>query len=215
MKKTLTNDLGLLGMLSLLSYTAAVIFAPLSYPDYNWLSQAVGDLSAVTAPSKALWDQLSALYLPCGIVCCTASCIAVEGKYNQTLRLGIGLFALMHWVAAAGYTMFPLTDAGAIGGFQNTMHLIVSDAAAVQSVLALGLMIRGSYVQRQCRSLGLWAGTALLLMMSGALGAHLLPDAYFGLAERLSTFAAVGFNAVLGIYLYNDYPSRDRQERTG
>ena len=37
-------------------------------------------------------------------------------------------------------------------------------------------------------------------MILGALGVNLLPSAYFGLAERLSTFAAVGFNAVLGIY---------------
>lgn len=46
MKRTLINYLGLLGMVSLLSYTAAVIFSPLAYPDYHWLSQAVSDLSA-------------------------------------------------------------------------------------------------------------------------------------------------------------------------
>ena len=45
MKRTLINYLGLLGMVSLLSYTAAVIFSPLAYPDYHWLSQAVSDLS--------------------------------------------------------------------------------------------------------------------------------------------------------------------------
>ena len=35
MKRTLMNYLGLLGMVSLLSYTAAVIFSPLAYPDYH------------------------------------------------------------------------------------------------------------------------------------------------------------------------------------
>lgn len=62
---------GLLGMISLLSYAAAVIFAPLAYSGYDSLSQAVSDLSADTAPSRVLWNQLSALYMPCGIVCCT------------------------------------------------------------------------------------------------------------------------------------------------
>ena len=41
MKKTLVQKLGLLGVVSLLSYTAAVVFSPLAYPGYDWLSQAV------------------------------------------------------------------------------------------------------------------------------------------------------------------------------
>jgi len=58
-EKILINRLGLLGLLSLLSYTAAVIFAPLAYPGYDWMAQAVSDLSAGNAPSQMLWQQLS------------------------------------------------------------------------------------------------------------------------------------------------------------
>mgnify|MGYP001534362343 CR=1 FL=1 len=56
MKKSLVRKFGLLGILSFLSYTAAVVFAPLAYPSYDWLSQAVSDLSAANAPSLALWN---------------------------------------------------------------------------------------------------------------------------------------------------------------
>ena len=42
-KRTLTQKLGLLGVVSFLSYTAAVVFAPLAYPGYNWMAQAVSD----------------------------------------------------------------------------------------------------------------------------------------------------------------------------
>ena len=59
MKRSLTQKLGLLGVVSFLSYTAAVVFAPLTYPGYNWMAQAVSDLSAANAPSLALWNQLS------------------------------------------------------------------------------------------------------------------------------------------------------------
>lgn len=38
MKRALMNYLGLLGIGSLLSYTAAMMFSPLAYPDYHWLS---------------------------------------------------------------------------------------------------------------------------------------------------------------------------------
>lgn len=35
MKRSLTQKLGLLGVVSFLSYTAAVVFAPLTYPGYR------------------------------------------------------------------------------------------------------------------------------------------------------------------------------------
>lgn len=40
MRKPLLQKLGLLGVVSLLSYTAAVVFAPLAYPGYRWTAQA-------------------------------------------------------------------------------------------------------------------------------------------------------------------------------
>ena len=56
MNEKLARKLGWLGLVSLLSYTAAVVFSPLVYPGYDWMSQAVSDLSADTAPSRALWS---------------------------------------------------------------------------------------------------------------------------------------------------------------
>ena len=67
MKKTLIQKLGLLGVVSLLSYTAAVIFAPLAYPGYDWLSQAVSDLSAANAPSLAYASQEQSEPRSCGV----------------------------------------------------------------------------------------------------------------------------------------------------
>ena len=37
MKRTLINYLGLLGLVSLISYTFAVVFSPLAYPNYHWM----------------------------------------------------------------------------------------------------------------------------------------------------------------------------------
>ena len=52
MKKSLVQKLGLLGVVSFLSYALAVIFSPLAYPGYHPLAQAVSDLSAADAPSS-------------------------------------------------------------------------------------------------------------------------------------------------------------------
>ena len=69
MQRTLAQKLGLLGLISLASYALAVLLAPLAYPGYHWMAQAVSDLSAANAPSLVLWNQLSALYNVCEVVC--------------------------------------------------------------------------------------------------------------------------------------------------
>lgn len=95
MKKTLVQKLGLLGLVSLLSYTAAVVFSPLGYPGYNWMAQAVSDLSAANSPSLALWNQLSALYNVCEVLCVTVVCIGIQNNRNRLLRVGVYIFAVM------------------------------------------------------------------------------------------------------------------------
>ena len=203
----LINWLGLLGIVSLLSYTAAVVFAPLAYPGYNWMAQAVSDLSASSVPSRIFWNQLSALYVPCGLVCCTLACIQIEGKFTKALRLGIYLFAIMNWISAVGYGMFPLSEAdGLAGGLQNSMHLVVTAAVVIFSIVSLALIIRGGLHQKACPSLGGWAMAALFLMLAGAVGVNVVAPAYFGIVERFSVFAAAGFNAVLGVYLFLGFP---------
>ena len=78
-KKSLLQKLGLLGVVSFFSHAAAVLFAPLAYPGYNWMAQAGSDLNAANAPSLALWNQLSALYNVCEVVCVTVVCIGIQG----------------------------------------------------------------------------------------------------------------------------------------
>lgn len=141
MKKSLIQKLGLLGIVSFLSYTAAVVFAPLAYPGYNPLSQAVSDLSAANAPSLALWNQLSALYGVCEVVCATVVCIGIRGLKTKPLRFGIYLFAVMEWISAVGYRMFPLSSSGYAGTLQDVMHMIVTALAVLLSIVSLTVII--------------------------------------------------------------------------
>lgn len=202
MRKNLIQKLGLLGVLSFLSYTAAVVFAPLAYPGYHWMAQAVSDLSAANAPSLALWTQLSALYNVCEVVCVTVVCIGMQGKGTKLLRTGIALFAVMEWISAVGYRMFPLSDSGYAGAFQDIMHMAVTAVVVLLSIVSLSVIIAAGAKDRGCRSYGACAGIALGMMLVGALGMKLVPAEYFGVVERFSVFAATGFNAALGIHLF-------------
>ena len=202
MKKPLIQKLGLLGILSFLSYTAAVVFAPLAYPGYNWMAQAVSDLSAANAPSLALWNQLSALYNACEVVCVTVVCLGIQGQKTKLLRTGIYLFAVMEWISAVGYRIFPLSDSGYAGAFQDVMHMVVTVAVVLLSIVSLTVVIVAGVKSRECRSYGICAAIALTMMLVGALGMKIVPTAYFGVVERFSVFAATGFNAALGIHLF-------------
>ena len=208
MKKSLIQKLGLLGVVSFLSYTAAVVFAPLAYPNYNWMAQAVSDLSAANAPSLALWNQLSALYNVCEVVCATVVCIGIGGKKIGLLRAGIYLFAVMEWISAVGYRMFPLSDSGYAGTFQDVMHMVVTAVVVLLSIVSLTVIIVAGVKSRVCRSFGVCAGVALGMMLVGAMGMKIVPAEYFGIVERFSVFAATGFNAALGIHLFCMKPEK-------
>ena len=88
-KKNLLNYCGLLGVAAFLSYTAVVVFSPLAYPGYDWMAQAVSDLSASNAPSLRLWNQLSSLYNVCTLVCAMMVCLGIQKKGTRLLRSGI------------------------------------------------------------------------------------------------------------------------------
>ena len=206
MKKTLTQRLGLLGIVSLLSYTAAVVFSPIAYPGYNRMAQAVSDLSAADAPSLALWNQLSAFYNACEIVCVTVVCIGIQGQKTKLLRAGIYLFAVMEWISAVGYRMFPLSTGGYAGEFQDIMHMVTTGLVVLLSIASLTVIIIAGAKDKRCRSYGVCAAAALGMMLVGAVGMKIVPAAYFGVVERFSVFAATGFNAALGIHLFCSKP---------
>ena len=214
MRRKRIQWLGLTGILALISYTAAVVFAPLAYPGYDWLAQAVSDLSADSAPSRALWNQLAALYGVGSVVCATCAAVYVseERLSSRLFRLGVYLFAGMNWVSNVGYTMFPLADGGTeIASLQEVMHIAVTAAVVVLSIASLVLLIIAGRREKRVRGLGAWAAVALGMMMLGSIGTGALPPQYFGVAERFSVFAAVGFNAVLGWHLFRGFGKARRE----
>lgn len=201
-KKNFMNYCGLLGIVALLSYTVAVVFSPLAYPGYHWMAQAVSDLSASNAPSLGLWNQLSSLYSICTLICAMMVCAGIQGKGSRLLRTGIYLFTAMEWISAVGFSMFPLSDSGYAGTFQDKMHIFSTVLVVMLSIVSLVILIISGVKRKEYHSFGVFAGIALGMMLVGALGMNIVPKEYFGVVERFSVFAAVGYNAVLGIELF-------------
>ena len=204
MERRFIQWLGLTGIVALLSYTAAVVLAPLAWPGYNWMAQAVSDLSAEAAPSRSLWNQCAT---------CVAAFISEKKVSSRLFRAGIYLFMAMNWISTVGYAMFPLTDGGKeIVSFQETMHIVVTVAVVLLSIAALVCLIVAGCRERAVRGIGFWAAVALAMMLVGSIGTGVVPPEYFGIVERFSVFAAVGFNAVLGMHLFNGFKGAERVE---
>ena len=98
--------------------------------------------------------------------------------------------------------MFPLSDSGYAGAFQDVMHMAVTALVVLRPIVSLTVIIVAGAKSRSCRSYGVCAGVALGMMLAGALGMKLVPAEYFGVVERVSVFAATGFNAALGLHLF-------------
>lgn len=210
MKKKTIQYCGLFGVLSFLSYLVAVIFSPLAYPGYDWKAQAVSDLSASNAPSLALWNQLSSVYTYCEVLSITIVCLWMQKNKSKLLRTGVYTFAIMEWISALGYRMFPLSDSGYAGTFQDVMHMVITGLVVLLSIISLITIIVAGFKDKNVQSYSVCAGIALLMMLVGALGMKIVPPKYFGIVERFSVFAATGFNASLGLHLFL---SKDEKEQ--
>lgn len=208
MNRKLINWIGLLGVGALLSYMLAAYFCRAAFPGYNWMEQAVSDLSAESAPSRQLWDKLSAVYSAGSVVCTT--CVAIfisENKISSKFfRVGIYLLVIMSWISKIGYQMFPLDDAGkSIGGIDETMHMVVTAFVVALSIISFLTLIIAGIKRKEVRSIGIWAALFFAMLLMGPIGMASFPAGYFGIGERFSIYATIGFEAVLGLYLFNGF----------
>lgn len=189
----------LTGILGVIFYLLHDIVGAMNYPDYNWMRQAVSDLTAVDAPSFAIANGFSSVYGILSCACCLFVCVLVQSGCKP-LRLGISLFTVMNFVSAVGYSLFPLSGAGYDGSFQSFIHVyIVTIAVVLLSIVSLVLTAVGAFRQKN-RLLGVLAIAALTAMFIGAVGSANVPQEYFGVLERFSTYSAVVFTAVLGLF---------------
>ena len=126
----------------------------------------------------------------------------IQGQKTRRLRAGVYLFAIMEWVSAIGYRMFPLSDSVYAGAFQDVMHMVVTALVVLLSIVSLSVIVSAGLKDKSCRFYGVCAAIALGMMIIGAMGMKIVPAQYFGVVERFSVFAATGFNAALGIHLF-------------
>ena len=189
----------ILGIANAVFYLLHDVIGALNYPGYKWMEQAVSDLTAEDSPAREIAKVFTGLHGKCSIITCVLLCIMVK-NVKKPLRVGIYLFTAMHTISNVGYDLFPLTGKGYDGTFQSFMHVYVITILVVMlSIVSLVVIAVGSFKDKR-KKLGILALVFLGLMFLGAVGSKAMPQAVFGIFERFSTYSAVIFTAVLGVY---------------
>jgi hypothetical protein len=194
-KGTLTQGLLLSGILSSLLYAGTDILAGTSYPGYNFLNQAISELSAIGAPTRSL--EVPLLFLYAVLVLAFGWGVWRSAGHIRALRItgylliGIGLVGL-------AWTPFPLHLGEPVDSFANTMHSIF---AGIQVTLILVTIGFGAVA---CRN---WfrfysIGTILILLGAGMVSFWLassnpLAPPLFGLIERINVYGYLLWVGVL------------------
>ena len=124
------------GILSVLFYFLHDVIGAQYYPGYEWMKQAVSDLTAADAPSFVVASGFTTVYKIFSCVCSAFLCVMVRDEH-KIFRIGVYLFSLMNGISAAGYALFPLTSGGYDGSKQSFIHVYVITVLVVLTMLLI------------------------------------------------------------------------------
>ena len=200
--KKLVNYLCLTGIISTIFYLLHDIIGAINYPGYDWMSRAVSDLTATDSPSFIIANSFVTIHKIFSCLCCACICIQIQNEKRKSLRIGVYLFSVMNYISAIGYSLFPLTSSGYDGSTQSFIHVyIITILVVLLSIISLILIAVGSLKEK--RLLGILSLVSLALMFIGAVASQNVDKSVFGIFERFSTYSAVIYTTILGIYCYN------------
>ena len=206
-KKKLINWLALSGILSIIFYLLHDIVGTMNYPGYNPMSQAVSDLTATDSPSFIIASGFVTVYKILSCLCSAIVCILVKNEKKQIFRIGIYLFSIMNFISSIGYALFPLSSSGFDGSIQSIIHVyVITTLVVLLSIVSLIIIAVGSLKgENKHKLLGILAIIFLVLMFIGAVGSQNVSKEIFGIVERFSTYSAVLFTGILGVYGFKGF----------
>ena len=191
------------GILAMLWYIVVNIIIPPLYPGYEIRSQTVSELSAIDAPTQALWFWLCLPYTPLFIAFGFGIWLSANG--NRKLQV---VAATIIFDAILGLFWPPMNrrEVLAAGGgtISDTLHLVWAFIH-----LALMLLMIGFGAAAFDRSFRLFSATIVLIfivfgilttMESDELAAN-LPTPYLGIWERINMAAYMLWVIVFAIKL--------------
>jgi hypothetical protein len=189
------------GILAPLIYMASDIIAAFSWHGYSYTDQAISELSAIGAPTRALWIAMGSLFNVL-LIAFGIGVWRISG-HQRSLRL-TGTLLFIWGILGFVWFFFPMHIRGAIGSATDTMHLVMAGVTVFLMTLFIGV---GSGAH------GKWFRlysilTILVMLFFGALVglqasrvAAQMPTPWMGIMERVSVYSPMFWVVVLAITL--------------
>lgn len=193
------------GIVSSLLYLATDVVGGLRYQGYSFTSQAISELGAIGAPSKAFVDPLFTAYQFLVFMFGIGLLREAAGRnralrFTATMLAGYG--AIGFATTFAGRTRFAMQQRGAGSLATDAPHIILTAVLLAMLLLAIG--IGACALGRRFRIYSF--ATLFTVVAFGALTARFAarlaagqPTPGLGILERMDVYAAMLWVAVLGI----------------
>ena len=192
----------LFGLIGVFFYFLHIILGTFFYEGYNPMAQAISDLTASNSPSKNIAGFFSMIYGIFTIIFSICFFTYFKQKINRCVTFGAGFFCIMTIVSFLGYTLFPLSEPGYAGTFQDIMHMVVTIMVVLFTIIALILFIIGFFRTKKLKYLGIISLCSFLILLAGSMLMNLLPKDYFGISERINVYSIVIYTGILSFWMH-------------
>ena len=200
-KVQIIRIVSLFGIIAGVFYFLHIILGKKYYNGYDPLSQAISDLTALNSPSKKIASIFSFIYGVFNIIFVIGFYKFFKGKINKTISFGSGVFCIMALISFLGYTFFPLSEAGYAGTFQDKMHIFVTIAVVVFTIITIILFSIGFLKTKNYKYIGIISIIAFIFLITGAILINILPNEYFGVAERINVYTVIVYTGILSLWM--------------
>ena len=197
------------GAAGVVFYFLHVLLGTVFYEGYDSFAHAISNLTAASSPSRNIAMPLSVMYGIFSVIFSIAFFIYFKGRVNKWITFAAGLLCPMTIISFLGYAFFPLSEAGYAGTFEDKMHIAVTVAVAVLTIVSIILFSTGFFKQKNLKYLGAISVCTLILLMTGAILAYILPKEYFGVAQRICVFSTVIYIGILSVWMYGYVRKRE------
>ena len=207
----------LCGILSSLLYAGMTIFVAMQWEGYNSAAQTISELSAIDAPTRAVWVGWGAVYTL--LVSAFGWGVWRLAGHERSLRIAGGLLVAygllgLLWPFAPMHARDVLAAGG--GTLTDTMHLVLASVTVLLMMLAI--YCGGSAFGRRF-SLYSIGSLAVLAIFGGltfldapGLAAN-RPTPWLGVWERINIGVFLLWVVVLAVTLWRDKAAADATSR--
>lgn len=203
------------GVAMFVLYIAMDVIASLTYGGYSYRDQTISELSAIGAPTRALWLAMSPFYqlLTFAFAFGVLGVAGDRGRIRLVgwLLLAAAVVGLLWWIAPMHQREVLAADGGT---WQDTVHLVLGGVSSVFFLATIGI---GAFVFGTRFRLLSFAFLVLIVALGVLVGASAEavgndePTPWLGVWERITVQGSMLWQAVFAAVLFH----KTRPEATG